>query len=215
MGTIISLDLSSLELVSSKNSRGMDHGALFQAADRKPYRTATSMAPASEEEEPLGDADMAFVRTLKDVLPRLELLGNTLGNAEAAHDRWVATWLEDREALRDDLDLPEVTPLTFEEFRAFVVRHAVTDLDDTYLEYGTDKARVKGRFSEGGAHRPHSHRLGPQRSLLVEAELFRQPDRDPQPLPHPAAARGKHGQRRDRGDLAVRPAGGERLGEGR
>ncbi len=151
MGTIISLDLSSLELVSSKNSRGMDHGSLFQTADRKPYRTTTSVAPVYEEEEPLGDSDMAFVRTLRDVLPRLELLGYTLANAKAAYDRWVATWREDREALRDDLDLPEVIPLTFEEFRTFVVRHAVTDLDDTYHEYGTDQARVKGRFTDEAA----------------------------------------------------------------
>lgn len=146
MGTIISLDLSSLELVSSKNSRGMDHGALFQAADRKPYRTSASVAPVSEEGEPLGAFDMAFVRTLKDVVPRLELLGYTLANAGADYDRWVATWLEDREALRDDLDLPEVTPLTFAEFRDFVVRHAVTELDDTYMRFETDDARLKGRF---------------------------------------------------------------------
>ena len=32
---------------------------------------------------------MAFVRPLKDVVPRLELLGYTLENAEADYDRWV------------------------------------------------------------------------------------------------------------------------------
>lgn len=147
MGTIISLDLSSLELVSSKNSRGMDHGALFQAADRKPYRTSTSITPIPEEEEPLGADDMAFVRPLKDVVPRLELLGYTLANAEADYDRRVRTWLEDRAALRDDLDLPEIIPLSFAEFRNFVVRHAVSDLDDAYMRFENDDGRLKGRFA--------------------------------------------------------------------
>jgi hypothetical protein len=146
MGTIISLDLDSLELVRSKNHRCVDHGALFQAKDRKLYRTSTSVAPVSEEEEPLSVSDMAFVRPLKEVLPRLELLGYTLANAEAAYDRWVATWLEERDELADDLDLPMVTPLSFAEFRAFVVRHAVTELNDAYMRFESEDARLKGRF---------------------------------------------------------------------
>lgn len=81
------------------------------------------MAPVTEVEEPLGPSDMAFVRKLKDVVPRLELLGFTLANARAAYDRWTTTWCEDREAIRDDLDLPDVTPLTFDEFLAFAASH--------------------------------------------------------------------------------------------
>lgn len=150
MGTIISLDLSSLELVSSKNHRGLDHGALFQAADRKPHRTATSVAPVTKEEEPLGPSDMAFVRKLKDVVPRLELLGFTLANARAAYDRLTTTWCEDREAIRDDLDLPDVTPLTFDEFLAFAALHPVAELDDSFMRFDDDDPRLKGRFADHG-----------------------------------------------------------------
>lgn len=146
MGTIISLDLGSLELVSSKNHRGADHGMLFQPHDRQPYRTTTSLAPATEEEEPLGAADMAFVRKLKHAAPRLELLGYTLEAARQAYDRWSATWREDRDAMRDDLQLPDVTPLSFDEFRAFVARHALEDLDDRFMPFEEDDARLKGRF---------------------------------------------------------------------
>ena len=39
-----------------------------------------------------------------------------------------------------------MTPLSFAEFRDFVVRHAVSDLDDAYMRLEDDDARLKGRF---------------------------------------------------------------------
>ena len=39
MGTIISLDIAGMGLDWSKNSKGVDHGALFQEQDRKRVRS--------------------------------------------------------------------------------------------------------------------------------------------------------------------------------
>lgn len=151
MGTIISLDLGGLELVSSKNHRGMDHGALFQVHDRKRVRSdQINYAYFEREGENPGAMEMAFARKLKDVLPRLDLLGYTLANAKAAYENWARTWAEDQADLADSLPgHSEPEPLPFDEFLAFAVRYSVSDLDNTYVDYDGQKrdGAPKGRFA--------------------------------------------------------------------
>ena len=72
MGTIISLDIAGMGLDWSKNSKGVDHGALFQEQDRKRVRSdQISYQYYEGKDEELAPNEMAFVRRLKDVLPRL------------------------------------------------------------------------------------------------------------------------------------------------
>jgi hypothetical protein len=101
----------------------------------------------SEDSRPM---ELGFARRLKDVVPRLELLGFTL---EAAKAEYISV-AEAQEGERDDLDdsEPEDPPdlMSFEEFCAFATAHSVQSLDDTFIGPDDDGSedRVKGRFCD-------------------------------------------------------------------
>ena len=79
MATEITLDVGGLSVTYAKNDRGMDHGSLFQERDRKPVRSDQLDYDYYEREgEDPTSAEMAFERPLKDIVPRLELLGFNL-----------------------------------------------------------------------------------------------------------------------------------------
>jgi hypothetical protein len=78
VGTEIHLELGGLSLDWAKNHRGTDHGSLFQERDRRAVRSdQIDYDHFKETGDDLTPMEMAFVRKLKDVLPRLELLGYT------------------------------------------------------------------------------------------------------------------------------------------
>lgn len=149
MGTEVSLDIAGLSVDWSKNHRGADHGFLFQSDDRRriPW----------EDDDYDDDPDrslmeMAFIRPLRTVLPRLELLGHTLAAAKVDYERVAAVCVEDRRSLREE-GLGEELPLelmSFGEFKEFVTRDAITDLDDSYAPDVSDEGewRTKGRFAD-------------------------------------------------------------------
>ncbi len=132
MGTEISLDIAGLSVDWSKNCRGVDHGFLFQSDERR-------RVPWAADDDDNDDPDrllmeMAFTRPLRTVLPRLELLGHTLATAKVDYERVAAVCVEDRRSLREagiDVELP-LELMTFGEFREFVTRDAITDLDDSF-----------------------------------------------------------------------------------
>lgn len=65
MGTIISLDVGGLAIASSKNSRGYDHGFLFQPADRLRFPSQQIDADELGDDDPrLAEAEQGFVRAL-------------------------------------------------------------------------------------------------------------------------------------------------------
>src|SRR5580700_5129470 len=76
VGTEIRLDVEKVSLTYSKNHPGMDHGSLYQEPDRG--RISCDQLDydyyKDHGEDPKA-AEMAFTRPLKDVVPRLELLG--------------------------------------------------------------------------------------------------------------------------------------------
>ena len=149
MGTEISLDIAGLSVDWSKNHRGADHGFLFQSDDRGriPW----------EDDDHDDDPDrslmeMAFVRPLRTVLPRLELLGRTLATAKVDYERVAAVCVEDRRSLREE-GIGEELPLelmSFGEFKDFVTKDAISDLDDSYSDDLSDagERRTKGRFAD-------------------------------------------------------------------
>ena len=79
MGTEISLDIAGLSVDGSKNRRGVDHGFLFQSDDR---RRVPWEDDDHDDESDQSLMEMAFIRPLRKVLPRLELLGHTLATAK-------------------------------------------------------------------------------------------------------------------------------------
>jgi hypothetical protein len=88
LGTEITLEVGGMGITYSKNHMGIDHGSLFQESDRKPFRSDLLDYEyfESEGEDPTS-SEMAFVRALKDVAPRLELLGFNLDRVEREYER--------------------------------------------------------------------------------------------------------------------------------
>lgn len=150
MGTEIQLELGGLALSWAKNHRGPDHGALFQTEDRRAVRSdQIDYGYFQEQGEDPTPMEMAFIRKLKHIVPRLELLGYTLEQARSVYDHWVLQWREKCEALADPDDPPIPEPLSFDEFYAFANRQAITELDDTFLhdeDRRTTRTKRKGRF---------------------------------------------------------------------
>ena len=152
MGTEISLDISEMSVAWSKNHRGMDHGFLFQAADRR-------RVPFYEDDKKAGDdapesalMGTTFTRTLRNALPRLELLGHTLGAVKADYERAAKESVQERRAFQEE-GIDENLPLelmSFEEFQTFATKFAIDDLDDAYRSNlgGDWEQRLKDRHSD-------------------------------------------------------------------
>ena len=148
MGTEISLDLAGLNVDWCKNGRGIDHGFLFQSNDRRrvPWEDDDH---DDDPDRPL--REMAFIRPLRSVVPRLELLGHTLATAKVDYERVAAVCVEERRSLREhgiDKEAP-LELMSFGEFTEFVTRHAIIDLDGSYSSHVGDERgrRMKGRFA--------------------------------------------------------------------
>lgn len=148
MGTEISLSLAGTDLAWSKNHRGMDHGALFQEQDRKPVRCDQIDYQQNDEEGvDTRPYEMAFASKLRDMLPRLELLGYTIALARASYERRVETWREEQAAMSDEEDEPAARdPLDFDAYLALATRYPLTELDDSFVRGDSDRA--KGRFGD-------------------------------------------------------------------
>lgn len=151
MGTIITLEVGGLELDWSKNSRGLDHGILFQVSNRKRMRSdQIDYDYFAEHGEDPGSMEMAFVRTLRQVVPRIELLGFTLAQVEAEYARSVGAWREECRATTDEEDELEPEVMGFAEFRAFVTAHPIRSLDATFIagRHRGSEDRIRGRFAD-------------------------------------------------------------------
>jgi hypothetical protein len=148
MGTEIYLTVGGVMVDWSKNRRGRDHGVLFQAKDRKRLRSEI-------EEEPEGeDADeesvvWQFARPLRATVPRLDLLGYTPESVKTEYEQELDEWLSYRE--EDEEGPPE--RLDFDEFVAFLGRHPLPELDDTFLRDFDEasKNKMRARFANDPA----------------------------------------------------------------
>ena len=150
VGTEISLGIGGLSIDGSKNSRGNDHGPLFQEGDCKPVRSdEIDYDYFAENGEAPGLIKMSLVRRLKDVVPRIELLGFTLDTARAQYLGAVAASREERGDLDEEGAGAEALPdlMSFEEFCAFSTAHPVQSLDDTFIN-SLDEKQIHGRFSD-------------------------------------------------------------------
>jgi hypothetical protein len=151
LGTEISLDVGGVELTCSKNHLGIDHGSLFQESDRKPLRSnqADYDDYESADENPTS-AEMAFTRLLKDVVPRLELLGFTLSRAQREYENVAENWRQERRLFSNDDTKPLPDLMSFAEFRQFTIEHALESLDNTFVSgaNGENVEEIRGRFAD-------------------------------------------------------------------
>ena len=153
MGTEITLEVGGLTLDCSKNGRGSDHGAFFQERDQIDYDYF-----ADNDDDP-GPMEMALSRRLKEVVPRLELLGFTLNRAEGEYVRCAEAWCEEcPSSIADDEAEPAPDLMTFDEFCVFATLHPIQSLDDTFIssvDAGSEE-RIRGRFTDESVMRPPS-----------------------------------------------------------
>lgn len=148
MGTEISLDIGGLSIDWSKNSRGDDHGPLFQEGDRKPIRSdqINHEGFAGNSEDDPDPTEMALVRSLKDVVPRIELMGFTREIAKAQYLDAVESCRQEREDI-DERGAQASDLMSFDEFSFFVSAHPVQELDNTFIG-SDDERKIRGRFSD-------------------------------------------------------------------
>lgn len=152
MGTEILLTFEGLTLTYSKNFRGMDHGMLFQEKDRKRIRSDQVDYDYYEQhkDEDATPMEMSFVKPLKGVLSRLELLGFTLRHAKDEYEARCEACYEERIDMAGEDEKPQIDFLSFEEFVALVTSHAVQSLDDTYISLDDrekEDEAIRGRFA--------------------------------------------------------------------
>jgi hypothetical protein len=149
LGTAITLEVGGLTLTYSKNHMGLDHGMLFQEQDRQRLRSdQINYEWFAEHQEDPGSMEMAFLRPLRNVVPRIELLGFTLDYAKTEYHRVAKKWLEHCRAMSDNEDDPIPDSMSFDEFCSFASEQAVEDLDSAYIrsDGSDDDAWRHGRF---------------------------------------------------------------------
>ena len=147
MGTMITLDVGGISVDWSKNSRGADHGSLFLETDRKRIPSdQIDYNYFSERGEDPDEMELAFVSKLRNLLPRLELLGFTLDKAEASYAAEVASY---RSTEFEDAESEPHHVMSFAEFCAFVAAHPISQLDDTFVGgiAEDDEKKIRGRFT--------------------------------------------------------------------
>ena len=153
MGTSIELELGGIGLDYAKNHMGPDHGHLFQEGDRTRRRLGGVVDENDSDEDGGSDEDRAaeeaaFVRPLSRVLPRLNLLGFTLGAARREYEAAVAEQVE-QSSWEHREDKTEADYMTFDEFCAFCDLLKIADLDDTYIDGLSveEEEKARGRFN--------------------------------------------------------------------
>jgi hypothetical protein len=146
MGTEITLDVGGIALTYSKNHRGMDHGSLFQEIDRKPL----ALDYDGETDDGSRLAEMGFSRPLKDVVPRLELLGFNLDHVRHEYEIFTGSWREEKKSQWDEDSPPLPELMSFSEFREFAIEHPLESLDNTFVLDGDrdQKKQIRGRFAD-------------------------------------------------------------------
>lgn len=146
MGTEITLDVGGLCVDWNKNSRGADHGMLFQSHHRKRVKTSQLDYDYPElDAEIIASMERALSATLSEVCPRLELLGFTLEAVKNEYESFVVEWLDIQSRIREPDEPVETDVLSFAEFCDFVKSYPLAQLDNSYNESGCFEI-TQGKF---------------------------------------------------------------------
>ena len=151
LGTEITLDVGGLSLTYAKNNRGIDHGSLFQERDRKPVKSdQLNYEHYEREREDPTSAEMAFERPLKELVPRLELLGFNLERVIGEYEHTAEIWKDERQSFSDEDPASLSDLMSFSEFCRFATEHPLSNLDGTFVSGFDEESEVtlRGRFAE-------------------------------------------------------------------
>ena len=151
MGTEITLDIDDLSITYAKNCLGFDHGSLFQEMDRKRVESDQINYDYFEREgEDPASMEMAFVRSLQDIVPRLELLGFNLYRVRREYEKCVAEWKGERSSVFEKYFGKRPEPMSFSEFQRFATQYPIASLDNTYVDRFDSEGRrkIQGRFND-------------------------------------------------------------------
>lgn len=138
MSTPITLTVGNITLTYDTMYVGMDHGILFQEADRrrlpKEPIDGDDVETTEQDNADVELDEVCFYRSLRSMVPRLELLGYTLGTVRADYERVVKRDME-APAIDDELDLSDRRPpMDFDQFIVFIQKYSVAKLSDKYVQ---------------------------------------------------------------------------------
>jgi hypothetical protein len=153
VGTEIHLEIEGMSLDWSKNGMGIDHGFLFQEADRARRRSdGIDYDYFQETGEDPAAYEAAFARPLSRILPRLDLVGFNIHGARLAYEaaaRDAATSASYGSSINPGEPV-QTEFMTFDEFCAFCRRFPLADLGahriKSTIEEG-EEAPPPGRFA--------------------------------------------------------------------
>lgn len=151
MGTQITLDIDNLSITYAKNCLGFDHGSLFQEIDRRRVESDQIDYEYFEREgEDPASMEMTFVRSLRDIVPRLELLGFNLNRARQEYENCVVEWKGVRSWVIEKYFGKRPEPMSFSEFQRFATQYPIASLDNTFVNRFDSEGRqkIKGRFND-------------------------------------------------------------------
>jgi len=139
-----------LNVAWSKNSIGIDHGSLFQKSDRT--KIPHELQDGGYEPDPeIGDrlADRGFMRTLKETVGRLELLGFNMDRVASDYGDAVEYELE-LHSEEADIEDPR-SFLSFEQYMGFIKEIPLDSLEHEYdSNYKGDSIKLTQWISNFG-----------------------------------------------------------------
>lgn len=134
MGTEVTLKMGGVCIDWSKNGPGNDHGKLFQTHHQK--RVTCEQLDYSYPDlssEFVASMESSLCASLKEVFPRLELLGFTLESVRDQYDFYVSEWEGTLHRILEPEEAEVIASfLDFDEFCDFVKSHPLKALDGSY-----------------------------------------------------------------------------------
>ena len=127
----------------------MDHCSRNRTEKESRVTRSTTTTFEHEGEDP-ASMEMTFVRSLQDIVPRLELLGFSLDRVRREYEQCVKKWKEERLSFLDDDASKYPEPMSFPEFQQFAIQYPISSLDNTYVNYFDSEGRkkIQGRFND-------------------------------------------------------------------
>lgn len=143
MGTEITLDIGSISIDYSKNHMGIDYGVLFQEKDQY----SKNVEHTNETGKKIVISRRFFSKSLKEIVPRLDLLGYTLTNVEHEYNKFIDNWREEYKFMLEEEYKKTPQVLSFNKFCLFIKKCPIKDLDNSYID-SFDEKKIKGKFQE-------------------------------------------------------------------
>lgn len=141
MGTEITLSIDEIDVSYSKNAMGIDHGSLFQKADRKRMKSEQIDYNyfETQDDPDILEMEMGFSKPLCDVIPRIELLGFTIDAIRSEYEICVTECDETRRDLEESGPDKAVPCMSFDRFLEIISSIKISALDHAYDEQSHEK----------------------------------------------------------------------------